>query len=246
VEAAGSLQRLHGDSDGRCSGTLKLAVAEATRDLSVAWDYLHQFDREAVQFMGDGERAALWTCLEAEANEKLSGWRKEAATALIAAHQGIATPPPSVTSALMRRLHDAAQNEFRKIDRQQTMLLRGALSLVLAVAVLVGAGKVLFGEDSAQVAMGSLAGLVGGVFSVVHWAARADRKVKAPEFMASLETLWIRPAVGTMLALPTRAVLRTVGHATPHWGAVFAFCFLAGFSERWFLGLMERLEGGGQ
>jgi len=24
--------------------------------------------------------------------------------------------------------------------------------------------------------------------------------------------------------------------------STFAFCFLAGFSERWFLGLMERLE----
>ena len=56
-----------------------------------------------------------------------------------------------------------------------------------------------------------------------------------------------RPLLGATVAIPVLVFIQA-GYVKfagfEETQAILAFCFLAGFSERWFLGLMERFESG--
>jgi hypothetical protein len=215
----------------------------------LAWDCLEQFDRQLVYVLPDEERAALWRSLKAEAGEKLSGHRLEAAQE-IAADVGTRLPPAAAVVEVLRHLHTTSQNQYHKLDQLRRQIAYvGTFLMVLILGLLVASRLGAFARYSAALdgglQLGTLLGLVGGLLSVAFTVARTDEKAKIPAVRASFEVAVIRPFIGAALALPVvllvEAKVFTISGVDTAWVVGLA-CFLAGFSERWFLGLMEGLE----
>jgi hypothetical protein len=80
---------------------------------------------------------------------------------------------------------------------------------------------------------------------MAYTLGRIDVKAKIPEIRLSRLIAATRALLGATVAIPVVVFIRAefvtaAGFEGPM--AVLAFCFIAGFSERWFLGLMERFE----
>jgi hypothetical protein len=242
-----------------CSALLDSAKRAATSRLgvfatprhSLAWDALQQFDREIMQFLTDAELAALWISLKAEAERKLDGWHKDAATKLVES-AGAAIPPRETVRELMHHIHVNSQNLYHKIDRLRAQLLWVAFLLVVVIAALLTAavsGRLSWLSTGLRRTLpaGTLAGILGGVLSMAYSMTRSDPAQRIPETRSSFLMATIRPLVGAAVALPIIAAFESglinVSGAGPKDWVMLAFCFVGGFSERWFLGLVENLEG---
>lgn len=169
------------------------------------------------------------------------------------------TPAPSAAllQELMKHLHTQAQNTYHKID-----LLRRLLPwlLLLLAATVVGVvylsyrgmlgslGGDIDGKDVFVVLfVGALGGILGGILSMSLTIGRSDLAQKIPELRLSRLLLVIRPLLGAVAAFPIALLAASGVVQVPSLAptqAVFMFSVLAGFSERWFLGLIERLGGG--
>lgn len=167
-------------------------------------------------------------------------------------------PPPSsaLLQELMKHLHTQAQNTYHKID-----LLRKLLPwlLVLLAATVVGVvylsyrgmlgslGGDIDGQDVFVVLfVGALGGTLGGILSMSLAIGRGDMAQRIPELRLSRLLLAIRPLLGAVAAFPIALLAASGVVQVPSLAptqAVFMFSVLAGFSERWFLGLIERLGG---
>ena len=93
--------------------------------------------------------------------------------------------------------------------------------------------------------LGIPAGALGGILSMAFSLGRADLTAKIPDVRLSRLVTFTRPLLGATVAIPVlvfieAGFLKVEGFVGGL--AVFAFCFLGGFSERWFLGVMERFE----
>ena len=87
-------------------------------------------------------------------------------------------------------------------------------------------------------------GLLGGVLSVAYTVVRADTGRKIPEVRANFTVTMVRPVIGAAIALPVMFFLESgliIDEA--HRWVVLGLCFVAGFSEQWFLGIVEKIEG---
>lgn len=118
------------------------------RQQTVAWDCLLQFDRAILPLLTHAERTALWQSARAEVREKLRGWRRAAADALIgrgdAAFAMTVAPKPRQAGSidtylvaqdagftddgtealreLLQHLHTQSQNTYRKIEMVSAVL----------------------------------------------------------------------------------------------------------------------------
>lgn len=223
----------------------------------LAWDCLAQFDRHIVFLLGPAERAALWESLKAEAEKKLDGHRKEAVKELskkgsAALDPGAkdAAPPAEVVSEVMRLLQTTSQNTYHKIDQLRRQIdYAGILLMVLVVALLAGTVVRIrmgwSGDVDGALLLGTLMGLIGGVLSLAFSVTRSDVSAKIPAMRSSFEVARIRPFIGAAIALPVILIFESgvinIPGAQKYWIAAVA-CFLSGFSERWFLGLVEKAE----
>jgi hypothetical protein len=214
-----------------------------------AWDCLAQFDRQMLHLVGDKDLMSIWLSLVAEAQEKCSGHRKKA-IADIAEQVKTVGPTRSAVEAVMQHLQTTSQNLYYKIDRLQRQIFwAGALLLALILYVLFAASFNLFdayGPDfGSKIALGTIVGWVGGVLSVAFTVTNANEKTKIPKLVSSFRVSLARPLIGAALALPVVLVvdsgLITIGKIDSKWVVAIA-CFLAGFSERWFLGVMAGIE----
>lgn len=166
------------------------------------------------------------------------------------------SPPPSTAllQELMKHLHAHAQNTYHRIELLRRLLpwlfalLAGTVFLVLTLAwlgMLGSLGGDIEGQDVFVVLfIGALGGLLGGVLSMTLALGRGDVAHAFPELRLSRILLGVRPLIGAVAAFPIAllvgsGVLQVPSLAPPQ--AVFAFCVLTGFSERWFLGLIERI-----
>lgn len=248
-----------------CSDLIEKVEQEATTSRGwfgrpreyLAWDCLAQFDRHIVFLLGPAERAVLWESLKAEAEKKLDGHRKEAvkelgrkASAALDSGAKDATPPAEVVSEVMRLLHTTSQNTYLKIDQLRRQIdYAGVLLIVLVVALLVGTVARIqmgwSGDVDGSLLLGTLMGLIGGVLSLAFSVTRTDVTAKIPAMRVSFEVARIRPFIGAAIALPVIMIFESgvinIPGAQKYWIAAVA-CFLSGFSERWFLGLVEKVE----
>ena len=94
---------------------------------------------------------------------------------------------------------------------------------------------------------GTLLGLTGGVLSLAFTVARTNTRAKIPVMQESIQVAHMRPPIGAAVALPVILILEaevvTMPQISKRWLIPIA-CFLAGFSERWFLGLVTGAEKG--
>ena len=235
-----------------CAECLHRADAEAPASRYVAWDSLHQFDAEILMALDGPERHARWCMLVSEADEKLKGWRHEAAKALVSL-VGDQVPAPHIVRELHANLVTASQNRQHKLELYQYQSLPSvgkllwvavgaAMSFELVVYSLKPAGLLPWAQ---ALALGIPAGALGGILSTSFSLGRTDLSAKVPEMRLSRLVTLIRPMLGATVAIPI-AVLVHSGYLKVAGleGAplILALCFLGGFSERWFLSLMERFE----
>jgi hypothetical protein len=266
IESQRKLESEKGTGDGNFKAALKawtLAVDYARKKQRyVAWDCLHQVDDCLIADMtGDGELRALWCSLAAEADEKLKGWRRKAGDDLQKLKWDV-SPPIAVARQLHGHLATSAQNMQFKLEifERRTLpvlmtflaaIVGGAVFLALLV-ILRKPSDAFDAFDASLVAWANAlilavaAGLLGGVLSMAFSLGRLNLKTKIPESRLSGLTTSIRPLLGAAVAIPVMVFVKT-GYVAikglEDWVGIFAICFLGGFSERWFLGLMERFEG---
>lgn len=166
-------------------------------------------------------------------------------------------PSAALLQELMKHLHTQAQNTYHKID-----LLRRLLPWLLALLGITVVGVVYLsyrgmlgslggdieGKDVFVVLfVGALGGILGGILSMSLTIGRGDIAQRIPELRLSRLLLVIRPLLGAVAAFPVALLAASGVVQVPSLAptqAVFMFSVLAGFSERWFLGLIERLGGG--
>jgi hypothetical protein len=241
------------DMLGRCDELLTRAAAAAREQRPyVAWDCLQQIERERVLAMSEDERRAEMALVLAESHARLSGWRQEAAEALVASARGEA-PSVAVLQALLRNVHAAQQARLHRIGllRQQLPVL--VIMLIAAVAFfglwgLLG-GFDWLARDDVEVTVGMilvsgvLVGFFGGLVSFAFNWLRADLSARIPDVRAQRWLSFARPAIGAAVAVPivlfVEAGLINLGQLSP--ALVLAMCFVGGFSERWFVGQIERI-----
>jgi hypothetical protein len=215
-----------------------------------AWDCIAQFDRQMVHLVGEAELQAIWLATREEALEKLAGHRRKAVEQIIE-RVGRSSASASDVEAALAQVQTSSQNLYYKIgELRRQIVFAGVFLLVLIFCVLVATGFESFERFwpalDRKLQFGTLLGLVGGVLSVAFSVSRTDEKAKIPKLRTSLEVMLVRPLIGASLALPVVLLadsgLVAIGGITDRLWLVGVACFLAGFSERWFLGIVEGLE----
>jgi len=255
-----------------CGRLLKQAKEAFTMgDVDSAYIWMNELEREMLVALSDEELQTKLISAKEEASEKLGKWRGSAVPKLLNASvateerrveapaAGKEAPAPSCQSRLanlgtlkeiMLHLHSNSQNLYRNMRQLRFQLTIASLSvtvMVLAMLVLneMGFFEALGRHMQERLPMAILSGLLGGVLSVAYTVARADPKQKIPEVKASFLVTAVRPIIGAAVALPVLVLIESGLLSIPDnqrlW-VVLTFCFLAGFSERWFLGIMEKLE----
>ena len=215
----------------------------------VAWDCLEQFDRQYIELMSEHEIRALWESLKTEADEKLSDHRKKAVAELIKVCAGGA-PRRETVAEVMRHIHVTSQNTYHKLDRlTEQIRYAGLILFALVVFLLTIASRRWFRDVSDtldySLVIGTLLGLTGGVLSLAFTAIRTNTRAKIPAMQESMQVAQIRPLVGAAVALPVILILEAGVVTAPKIDKIWLIsvaCFLAGFSERWFLGIVTSAE----
>jgi hypothetical protein len=139
-------------------------------------------------------------------------------------------------------------NEYRKQDIISAQVFRATVVLSLALgavlALAIGGWFVFAGEVGDTVRLAMLFGLLGGALSVaVSFLQREPGRI--PKLMREDLVTLARPVIGagtaTAVYLYLLAGLLSVEGLREPW-AVSGLAFLAGFSERWFLGIVAASE----
>jgi len=255
-----------------CGRLLKQAKeAFAMGDVDSAYIWANELEREMLVTLSDEELQAKLLSAKEEASEKLTKWRASTVPKLLSAGEAAGERRVEVTAQrketlsptrqsrlvtlgtlkeIMLHLHSNSQNLYRNMRQLRFQLTIASLSvtvMVLAMLVLneMGFFEALGRPMQERLPMAILSGLLGGVLSVAYTVARVDPKQKIPEAKASFLVTVVRPIIGAAVALPVLALIESGLLSLPDsqrlW-VVLTFCFLAGFSERWFLGIMEKLE----
>jgi hypothetical protein len=179
--------------------------------------------------------------------------------------------PPTLAAlrTLHRQLTENSQNTQYKIHllQQSSGLVAWMLGGVVALALLFAAysdlpalasalgvlewvtglkvGLIRWNTVTRLLALGIVGGAIGGMVSTAFWLGRVNVKGKIPELQLTRTITSMRPALGAVAAIPVvllvhQKFLTLKGLDVP--ATVFILSLVAGFSERWFLGLMGRFE----
>lgn len=213
----------------------------------LAWDLLQQAERLLCPWQPEPQQRQRFGCLQVEALEKLGGWRRQAAEAV--AQAGFSTER---LVTLLELVHQDSQNRQHKLALLQAQcatvlgLLAVALGLILAEAAQGGYGWVwnegLFGSEDLPRVLWSclLVGLFGSLVSMCFRLADTPQDHKIPQLRSSFVVLTLRAVVGASAAVPlvflVHSGLVQLGPAKVLVGA----SFLAGFSERWFVAMLDK------
>jgi hypothetical protein len=231
-ERAALWESLRAEADEKLGGHRKRAVQGLSQKVPAALDL-----------------EALWASVRAERSEKLDTPCEEAVHRLITRAKD-SPPPAELVCEVMRLLQTTSQNMYHKIDQLQSQITYATIFLVVLVVMLLsGAAIRIYLDWSSGVErtllLGTLMGLTGGVLSLAFTVTRSDASAKIPAMRTSFEVACIRPFIGAAIALPVILIFESGViniPATDKFWVVAVACFLAGFSERWFLGLVEKVQ----
>ena len=192
---------------------------------------------------------SVWRSIKTEKEEMSNASGEEAAQSLMAAAKE-SVPSADLVCSVMKLLQTESQNSYHKIGQIKRQVDFVALLLLILVAgLLCSEGVRIYngwsGDIDRAVLLGMLMGLIGGILSLTFTVIRSDAGRKIPTMRTQFEVALIRPLVGAVMALPVILILEagvvSIPWADKNWVVALAG-FLAGFSERWFLGLVEGLE----
>lgn len=217
----------------------------ANYDISSGYQSLLNAERGFVPGLTPLERSARVTSLRKEVGKKLAdSWRGEAADELLAGDAD-SVPIESIQEAMFH-VNTRAQNAYQKIGLLKRQLIFVALILffLLAgvfVAVLNCAVPGISGSEASLFLSAIIAGLFGGALSAAISTSKTDPKTTIPDVKRSAFITLARTIIGAAAAIPTYLLIKgglLQVTANNHYVVLF-FCFLSGFSERWFLARLD-------
>ena len=210
---------------------------------------MQALEREMLPMFTDSELHARWISAMLEAKEKVGDWRGLAAEKLAEGFSGDREGSVAALRETLVHIHVRSQNvHYKNAQVRKQITWAAAFVTILVFGTLALSWLGFFTLVSARLAetlpLAVFSGLLGGVLSVAFSVVRADPTRRIPEVRSSFAILMVRPVVGAAIALPILFFLEAgliVDQA--HQWIVLALCFVGGFSERWFLGIVERVEG---
>ena len=219
-------------------------------DINSGYQSLLNAERDAVPLMPEGERAARVVSLRHEVKRKLAdSWRGESLTQMLDGKPE-AVPMEAIREALFHR-NTHGQNMYRKIEllRMQLVFIGSLLVVLLLVAILIGAcgGLAILDQKTPDngglLAFAIYMGVLGGTLSAAISATRIDSSAKIPDVQRTRLITLARSALGGAAAIPVFLLIqgnlvKLIEATFTPWTVLF-FCFLAGFSERWFLSTLD-------
>ncbi len=228
------------------------AIAE--RQISAGYESLLAAERDALPGLSPEERRARLKSLREEADRKLAGsWRGRASKALL----GDPRAPVSIAAMqeAMFHVHSKSQNNYHKLDllRQQLRILAAILGLLVLGSIVLarfGAFDGIATSASELLPIAIFFGLLGGALSAMISVKQTPMKLEIPDSQRSAVIALVRVMIGGAAAIPIYVLIEgdlitlslggNSGDVVPE---LMAFCFLGGFSERWFLGRIGALSG---
>lgn len=220
--------------------------------INEGWGHLHEAERLQVTFFDGPELEATVLDLRKEAadSKKFRAWRRNAILQHLSTEGGRKVTAADVQHALRLRT-EHFDNVYDKIDETLSWVQFASTAVVLLlVALLFGGGMGWFplGADSLRLLGTAIVmGALGGALSTGLTLAQAEPRKPIPDTVFAGAVTAFRPILGGAAAAVTFVFLKaglldflTEGVAENVW-LVASFAFLAGFSERWFLGIIDKL-----
>lgn len=268
VEARGDVCPCAKPRSDTCLRYLTLACDAVDRhNVASGYEYLHIADREAIFLMTTTERKVRAQSLKAEAGSTkfANSWRVKAILSLLETgrtespkrflfcRQGDTEILPEALAEAVAHQNTLVRNDHRKTDKTRWQLAwLGFIVWVLVLIAFCFAIKVPLPDDlqfKNLLPICIYLGLLGGFVSSAITQRTADRKTRVPEIEVSFYAALARGALGAATSIPVyilfKAGLIHVGSAADKsagWGLLL-LCFLAGFSERWFLSSVTSVAG---
>ncbi len=247
------LARSRGQNIDRCLRCLQTAVVEAeAKRFFAAWDNVHQFDIEYLATLDEEARRLAFCSLSAEANEKLTGWRSKTIDCLRRLVDEKQAPSEQLLAEVRVQLAMQSQNSVLKRDMVRRRVPVVLFASVATIAFFLGTAargwyESLVPNLAGPLLLGVLAAILGGVISVAISIGTTDLQAKIPQLRFTMLVIALRPAVGALCAIPVVFLVHSgflkFANLSPLWASV-VLCLITGFSERWFLSLMERVTAG--
>ena len=221
-----------------------------------AWELANELKRELVVL---GDVSYVWAQLEyeAERDKKPNKWHRWSdhyspakLRALIAARSNGTVDEAVHLDAVrsLRKLYEVRAEEGlerRTRAAQKCRYLTALIPVLLAslVALSASINEVAGGGIWKEIALAASAGALGATLSGIFRVR--DRLVELDDLRSFGPAMRIQPLIGATAGLITLSVLQSgaveLGGATTPWAALALFTFAAGFSEAFFLGLVERV-----
>jgi len=257
-EAAFARYRIQATKDGSdrawvesCSAHLINAKKSLEHcDVDSGYQSLLNAEREAVPLMPEGERRARVVSLYNEVKVKLgNSWRGNSVRLLLEGKPE-EVPSEAIREALFHR-NTHSQNIYRKVEllRRQLVFIGGLLVVLLLIAIVVGAsGGLAKLDQNGPISSGLLPfaiymGVLGGTLSAAISVSHTGTSAKIPDVQRTRLITLARSALGggaavAVFLLIQGNVVKLMNAPFTPWAMLF-FCFLAGFSERWFLSTLD-------
>jgi hypothetical protein len=235
--------------------------------IDAAWELANELKRELLLV---GDASYVWAQLEYEAarDKKPNKWHRwseyfapQKLRALIAARtDGVVSEAAHVDAvrSLMKLYELRAESGLERRVRaaQKYRYLTALIPMLLIGLTLVSAGVYESGREGIWKAIwvaasaGALGATLSGTFRV------RDRLIELDDLRSFWPAMRVQPLIGATAGLVTLFVLETGAvelgaKQTASWAALALFTFVAGFSEPFFLGLVQRVavipdkQGGG-
>lgn len=256
-EAKGSSEDQTGEVSTRTKLLDDASQAIDNDKLFKAWGYLLAFNRKMVMDMYGSELDARIISARAEAKKKLPGWRGDAVIKLLDFEGNVseAEKQRKLRESLFH-LHSKSQNTYFKIGKAKNQIFAAMCLLVVTTFSLIILSPWIMEFDYfkpvtlVQLQLAMIAGFVGGVLSVAFSVSRTDPKQEIPQLQASIPATWIRTLFGPLMAFALLIIFQLgfIDFGIHKVQSLIGMSFLAGFSERWFLNLVGKVQekaGGG-
>jgi hypothetical protein len=218
------------------------------------WISTHAAQRAILSNPENPERAVRAAVALRREKEKVTGWRANVITDLIGDSNGctpvdIAKHQRHIVEALAVR-DDYFRNNYFKISLRRRHLIQVACFLWFGIlACVVASYRGVLPppyDDRQQVLLVVLFGILGACLSVAQGLLASDVSARIPAQQTGAFVVWVRPAIGAAAALMALAVLDsrflTLDTSLP--GVTYLFAFAAGYSERFIVGAIEKMNPG--
>jgi hypothetical protein len=214
------------------------------------WISTHAAQRAILSNPENPERAVRAAVALRHEAEKVTGWRAKAITDLLGNSNGcIPVDQQLIVEAIAVR-DDYFRNNYFKISLRRRHLVQVACFLWTGILACVVASfyKLLPApyHNGNQVFLVVLFGILGACLSVGQGLLASDVSARIPAQQAGAFVVWVRPAIGAAAALMALALLdsRFLSLDTSAPGVTYLLAFAAGYSERFIVGAIEKINPG--